>query len=327
MIKFILVPIVIGLSVGLTGCGLTGNAEIKKNLASELYENCVQQLNQAYYNNSQLTINSANLSVYSPNENDAISIGKSIKSNLMSRSQTFEDFQGQLPKNFQIKIAQINLIALNKKGTCDFYYITDHDQNMLNNPKLFRITSGQAKKEINETNQIEPISPIEYLVKSFRSNHGFKISQITYQDQNKNNPIKPNDVQSKIEMVVKSNGLVQFYNLGEPLSLENTQMVAQNAVQDIRNPDYTPQNSIYVVPAMRVSNITRFDISSDSDINERNMEKFNQQRFVDAGTVLPSHIETLNKLKKEFGVGDTSFEPTLQVDTSKFDPNEANSNQ
>jgi hypothetical protein len=318
------VNFVCALSITLAGCGSTGLKEVGKLQAAPLMSDCMKQATAYIYNNEEKEFNVASISLDMPKANDITYIGKSIKSVLSNETESMKEYQKILQKNPTAKIVRVNLSAISDKISCEYVYFSDKKAEITQDPILFKINGPQQSHYITSDQAISKITPIEYLFELPRNQYGFRLYSLTYSDTATKPSVNNQDVLNKIGNIVASNSLLEFYDLEQPVQESLTIALSDSATAMVKTQSFVPQNPIYITPATRNQRISKLDITDNENYNAKQMEQYNQDRFVDSSTGINTTREVLNKMRNELGLGDTRFnignaESTeLSINTNNF---------
>lgn len=319
------VNFVCAISITLVGCGTSGLGEINKYQAAPLMTDCLDNSTSYIYNNEQKEFSTASINLDMPKPNDLTYIAKSIKSYLSNETESLKEYQSTLKKNPLVKIARVNLTSLNDKISCDYIYLTDKNNLIIQQPLLYKITGPHQTHYINSEQLVQEISPIEYLFELPKSQHGIRLFHLNFTDQVHKVTVNNSDVLNRISNVIASNSLLEFYDLDKPIQDSLAIELANSATTNLKIPTFVPQNPIYITPSLKSKPMTSLDIADDENINAKQMDQYNNERYVDATTGINTTRHILNQMRQELGIGDDRYtvggkqESTqLSINTNNF---------
>lgn len=318
------VNLVCAISITLAGCGTTGLGEISKLQAAPLMSDCMKQATSYIYNNEEKEFSVASISLDMPKANDITYIGKTIKSVLSNETETMKEYQKILQKNPTAKVVRVNLNSVNDKISCEYVYFADKSAEITQDPILFKINGPQQNHYVSSEQAVSKITPIEYLFELPKNQYGFRLYSLTYNNAAAKPTVNNQDVLSKVGSIVSSNSLLEFYDLEQPVQESLTINIANAATASVKTPSFVPQNPIYVTPPTRTQRISNLDISDSENYNAKQMEQYNQDRYVDSTTGINTTRDVLNKMRSELGLGDTRFNignaesAELSINTNNF---------
>lgn len=319
------VKFVCAISITLVGCGTSGLGEINKYQAAPLLTDCLENATSYIYNNEQKEFSSASIMLDMPQSRDLTYIAKSIKSYLSNETESLKEFQASIKNNPSVKIVRVNLTALNDKMSCDYVYLTDKNQTVIQEPLIYKVTGPHQNHYINAEKTINAISPIEYLFDLPKAQYGFRLFHLNFIDKAAKPTLSNSDVLNRLSSVLASNSLLEFYDLDNPIQENQAIELANAATSNLKIPSFVPQNPIYVTPSIKSKPMTSLDIADEDNINVKQMNEFKNDRFVDASTGINTTRHILNEMKEELGIGNNQYtvggkdeKTKLSINTNNF---------
>lgn len=317
------VNLICALSVTLVGCGSTGTGEVGRLLSAPLMTDCMNNATSYIYNNQNKEFSSASISLNMPHANDITAIGKSIKSYLSSETESMQKYSDVLRKTPTAKVVTVGLTSNNDKITCDYVYFSNKDAQITQMPLLFKVSGANQKHYVLADQSVSEISPIEYLFDLPQNQNGVRLFNL----ESKADGVKPTlnnaDVLQRIEDIVTSNNLLEFYDMDQPIQANLANELAQSATSNLNIPSFVPQNTIRLTSPVKSNLNLNIDITDEENINAQRMKQFNEERYVDASTGINTTRNVLQQMREELGllpdrfkVGNESAE--LSINTSNY---------
>lgn len=316
------VNLICALSVTLVGCGSTGTHEIGRLLAAPLMTDCMNNAISYIYNNQKTEFDTANISLNTPQEDDITYIGKSIKSYLTNQTETMQQYSEVLNKYPTVSVVSLGLTSDRDQISCDYVYFADKNK-ISQKPLLYKISGANQKHYILADQPVSEISPIEYLFELPKNQNGFRLFNLEF----KKNTFKPtlnnSDVLKRIEDVVSSNNLMEFYDLDQPVQAALSVQLANYATANLDIPTFLPQNPIRLTPPINKNLDLKIDITDEENINAKRMQRFNEERYVDPLTGINTTRNVLQQMREELGLTSNRFDvggegTDLSINTSNF---------
>lgn len=316
------VNLICALSVTLVGCGSTGTHEIGRLLAAPLMTDCMNNAISYIYNNQKTEFDTANISLNTPQEDDITYIGKSIKSYLSNQTETMQQYSDVLNKYPTVSVVGIGLTSGRDQISCEYVYFADKNK-ISQKPLLYKISGANQKHYILADQPVSEISPIEYLFELPKNQNGFRLFNLEF----KKNTFKPtlnnSDVLKRIEDVVSSNNLMEFYDLDQPVQAALSVQLANYATANLDIPTFLPQNPIRLTPPINKNLDLKIDFTDEENINAKRMQRFNEERYVDPLTGINTTRNVLQQMREELGLTSNRFDvdgegTNLSINTSNF---------
>lgn len=318
------VNLVSALSITLAGCGISGSGEVGRFLAAPLMTDCMNEATSNIYNNENKEFSSASINLAMPKMGDLTHIGKSIKSYLSNETETMNKYGDVLNKNPLVKVVRVDLTAHNDKISCEYVYFVNKSAAITQKPLLYKINGPRQPYYILADSTIEEITPIEYLFDLPKNQHGFRLFNLELNASAPKAAVSNQDTLKRISDVITSNNLLDFYEMDQPVQYALAVAMANNATSNLKIPTFVTQNPIHVTPAMNKAPLRDLDISDEENINAKQMEEFNDSRYVDANTGINTTRQVLNQMRSELGLLDSRFKiggganTDLSINTNNF---------
>ncbi|MFX2258285.1 hypothetical protein V6380_16195 [Acinetobacter variabilis] len=259
------------------------------------------------YNNENKEFSTASISLDMPKNGDLTHIGKSIKSYLSNETESMNKYDEVLKKSPTVKIIRVGLTTTNDKISCEYVYFVDKNAAISQKPLLYKINGPRQQHFILADHTIEEITPIEYLFDLPKNQHGFRLFNLEFNASAPKSSVNNQDILKRIGDVITSNNLLDFYEMDQPVQYSLAVSLAQSATSNLKIPTFVNQNPIHVTPAMNKTPLRNLDISDEENINAKQMEEFNENRYVDANTGINTTRQILNQMRAELGLLDSRF--------------------
>lgn len=301
------VNLVCALSITVAGCSSTGSGEVGRFLAASLMTDCMSEATSHVYNNENKEFSTASISLDMPKSGDLTHIGKSIKSYLSNETESMNKYDEVLNKKPTVKIVRVGLTTIHDKISCEYVYFTDKNAAISQKPLLYKINGPRQQHFILADHTIEEITPIEYLFDLPKNQHGFRLFNLQFNASAPKPSVNNQDILQRIGDVITSNNLLDFYEMDQPVQYSLAVALAQSATSNLNIPTFVTQNPIHITPAMNKTPLRNLDISDEENINAKQMEEFNENRYVDANTGINTTRQILNQMRAELGLLDSRF--------------------
>lgn len=301
------VNLVCALSITFAGCSTTGSGEVGRFLSASLMTDCMNEATSHVYNNENKEFSTASISLNMPKTGDLTPIGKSIKSYLSNETESMNKYDEVLKKNPTVKLVSVNLTSMNDKISCEYVYFVDKDAVITQKPLLFKINGPRQQHYILADHTIEEITPIEYLFDLPKNQHGFQLFNLEFNSSTPKTFVNNKEILKRIGDVITSNNLLDFYEMDQPIQYSLSVALAQSATSNLKIPTFVAQNPIYVTPAMNKTPLRNLDITDEENVNAKQMDEFNENRYVDANTGINTTRQVLNQMRAELGLLDSRF--------------------
>lgn len=309
------------ISLFLVGCDTTTIESTPKLYAASLLTDCLNQSSLELFNNSTQSYSDPKIQMTHPKVDDLTHIGKTIKSYLSQETEKVETYKEILDTKPNFGVFRVSMKNTNSPISCDYVYLTDKKQSLIQKPLLFKLQSGSETKYINAEHVVNPTSPIEYLFELPMQNQGVRLFNLEYLDSDKSKPVPNEKVIKRVYDVVYSNNLLDFYDLGTPINPQLAIDLANHVTASVELPRFIPTNpiSIALPPHKRLA----AEQTDKKTRTEMMLDRFNQSRYVDANLGIDNTVGVLDELKREFGIISSSDgEPPLNIKTDVYSQQE-----
>lgn len=301
------VNLVCALSISVAGCSTTGSGEVGRFLAASLMTDCMNEATNHVYNNENKEFSTASISLDMPKSGDLTHIGKSIKSYLSNETESMNKYDEVLKKSPTVKLVSVNLTSMNDKISCEYVYFVDKNAEITQKPLLYKINGPRQQHYILADHTIEEITPIEYLFDLPKNQHGFRLFNLEFNASAPKPSVNNQAILKRIGDVITSNNLLDFYEMDQPVQYSLAVALAQSATTNLKIPTFVTQNPIHVTPAMNKTPLRNLDITDEENVNAKQMDEFNENRYVDANTGINTTRQVLNQMRAELGLLDSRF--------------------
>lgn len=325
------------MSFALLGCGSADGPNLKKFQNAALVNDCVDTTLKSYFNGKSIDFNSPTITGVVPSPDEVKSYTEVFLVSFGSKQVELDKYQEYLSNNPQIFQSVVKINDGKHDYQCKYIYSTDSKGTIQKLPFIYAVQkSNEAPLQFKNAGYIKPYHAFEYIKQYITPNHGINLYSLKT-EANLNLDGKQSGLVSTINQVITSNvkSAQVFQVLGEYVQPSNAVDLAAAAVNDIRIPDYVPENPIYLVPVVvskRIQNIGNFHASDRAAVQ---IEDYVENRYVDPDTGIATHRDTLKQMEREFGlttqaknviielvdknkINTTNVPDTLHVNTDRY---------
>lgn len=309
------------MTFALLGCGSAESPNLNKLQNAALVNNCVDVTLKSFFNGKSIDFQVAKIAGVIPQTSQVHSYADVFLSSFGSKEEEINKYREYLNNNPSIFQSNVTLNDGKTDYQCHYIYSTDAKGNIQKLPFLYSVQQGKEQPLLYKNGgYIKPYHGFEFLKQYITPNHGVKLFSLTTESNLKLDSTN-SGLSAAINQVITQKSLAPqtFQDLGEIAQPTNALALASYAVSGVQMPEYVPENPIYLVPVVvskRIQNIGNYQATDRAVVQ---LDKYNEERFVDSDTGIATHRDTLKQMEHEFGV-DTAGHNVIveQVDAAKM---------
>ncbi|WP_436661110.1 hypothetical protein [Acinetobacter sp. P1(2025)] len=305
-IGYIFSTLAIGVTPFISSCSTfstSANAPLSKLYQAAIFDSCLSNL-ESQEKGTIAKLTASNIDIRSPNANDLTNLISILNADMGGDAEKVSNYATFLDGTPYLKIATVDLKG-NKNMQCEYAFFDNNKGELKKLPILISVKSGNAVA-LPPQKYIQAVTLKDYAFSYFQSKHGVKYSNITASNHYKatdNKNIIPSLRNQLTQATLSGDNLQPLdVNTNPEISGANEQELALNATKDLYYPQYTPENPIYLTSIVTSRQIQMIGNFQASDRNVKEMDKFNENRYVDPDTGIETRRDVLQVIQNEYGI-------------------------